>query len=644
MTDLATKHGAGDAADDARDGEFVDDSAQLGEDSAAEIRDDAEPSDETAEDDASDEQTDAAADTGAPDDVETGDGSSVEIDDDAAAVDDAIPAEDEIDDAEIVEDEAEPDAAEATGITPDPEVEVALDDEAELPTAAEETATIVAPVALDPTTAADPEPAAPAAALAATTAVLAAPVAAADGAGEGTGAIYAWAPAQPAPKKRRAGLWIGLAAGAAVIGMVAASVVLIAPGTSVAGVGVGFLTEGAASDALTQRLAETTIVLTGQGDDVELTGAELGASIDADALAARAYAEHPAWNVTQWFSEPIDAIVHLDAAAATPVLRAAAPSLYTDPVDATLDFDEATVSYVTTPGELGTGIDVEAVREALQAAFVAGDSRVDFAPVQADVPPETQAHVVEATAKGLNDIIDRAGFYIGDERVVPVSREVAASWLTVRPGDRGTFQVSVDEAAIQPIVDTIAAAVDVAPVNNAVITNSAGTVLREESNGTVGRAVEDTSDIAADYAEQLTHFDPVFELPMTEVPFTTVTLARRVEVNLSSQRAYFYENDVLVRDIIMSSGVAGSATPKGRFTVNGYSRVQSMGCFEGAPYCVRDVPYVTWFAPDVGFHGASALRNSLGYPQSHGCVNMWDSDAKWVYDWTANGTEVWVHS
>ncbi|GAA1927739.1 hypothetical protein GCM10009775_19780 [Microbacterium aoyamense] len=615
MTDLATKHGADSASDDAAP------------DADAEIIDDVDATDEIVDDTDAAPEPDAEADS---------------FEDDAVTEDAIAEAENE---------PAADDEALETAVVE--ESEVAVEDEAletavaiESDVAVEDTAVeaVESPVALDPSADAGSDSTAATAALAEATAVLApVPAPQVDG-GEPTDATYAWAPAEPAPKKRRTGLWIGLAAGAAVIGLVAASIVLIAPGTSVAGVGVGFLTEGAASDALTQRLDQTTIVLTGEGGDVELTAADLGASIDADALAATAYAEHPAWNVTQWFSEPIDAIVHLDAAAATPVLRAAAPSLYTDPVDATLEFDEATVSYITTPGELGTGVDVEAVREAIQAAFVAGDSRVEFTPVQADVQPETQAHVVEATAKGLNDIIDRAGFYIGTERVVPVSREVAASWLTVTPGDRGSFDVSVDAAAIQPVVDTIAATVDVAPVNNSVITNSAGTVLREESNGTPGRAVDDTSDFAADYAEQLTHFDPVFELPMTEVPFTTVTLARRVDVNLSTQRAYFYENDVLVRDIIMSSGVSGSATPQGRWTVNGYSRSQNMGCFDGAPYCVENVPWVTWFAPDVGFHGASSLRSSLGFPQSHGCVNMWDSDAKWVYDWTANGTEVNVHT
>ncbi len=57
-------------------------------------------------------------------------------------------------------------------------------------------------------------------------------------------AVYEWAPAEKAPHKSRKRLWIGLAAGVAVVGLVASSLVLIAPGTSVAGVPVGGLTAG----------------------------------------------------------------------------------------------------------------------------------------------------------------------------------------------------------------------------------------------------------------------------------------------------------------------------------------------------------------------------------------------------------------
>lgn len=460
----------------------------------------------------------------------------------------------------------------------------------------------------------------------------------------GDGPEYAWAPAEPAPKKRRWGLWIGIPAGAAVVGLVASSFVLIAPGTAVAGVPVGLMTPGAAAEAIETRLAETTIVLTGPAGDAEVTGADLGATIDAQALAEAAFADHPMWNPTGWFPSPVDAEIQVDAATATSALLDAAPELAVAPVDASVAFDAATVSYVVTPATPGEGIDLASVQQALEDAFLAGQSRVELEPTLAPVEAVTTTAIAEETAGRLNGMLDTAGFYVGEERVVPLDRAQVASWITLEPGDDGTIAVDVDQSGIQSVVDGLPAAVNREAVNAVAITNSAGKVLREETAGVTGRALESTDGLAADAASQLAAGDGVVELTVTETAFTTTTLARRVEVDLSAQRAYLFENDKVTTSFQISSGTAATPTPQGNFTVFGYTRQQSMGCFEGAEYCVRDVPYVTWFAPDIAFHGADALRSSLGYPQSHGCVNMWDDAAKFVYDWTAIGTEISVYS
>ena len=472
--------------------------------------------------------------------------------------------------------------------------------------------------------------------------------AAAVGAGDGSG-TFAWAPTEPQPKKKHTALWISAAAGVAVVALVASSLILIAPGTAVAGVPVGWLTPGAAADAIEQRLAETTVVLTGEGDDAEITGAELGAAVDAKALAEAAFAEHPMWNPTTWFAAT-DAEIELEPVAATAALREVAPQLYTDSTDATLAFDPATASYVATPAEPGTGIDVETVQAALQAAFEAGETRVQLEPVTAEVPADISTETADATAAELNGMLETAGFYVGEERTVPIDRATLAGWLTVSPDpENSAYEITADTAAIQTAVDALPAAVNRPAENGAVITNSAGKVLREEAPGISGREVGDTSSLASDFAAQLADGSAVIQTPVTEVAPIVATLARTIEVDLSSQTAHLFENGNVIRSYTISSGLSGTPTPTGRFTVNAYTRMQDMGalCYNPSAvnsYCTKNVPWITWFAPDIAFHGASAFRSRLGVPQSHGCVNMWNDDAKFVYDWTARGTEVWVHS
>ncbi|WP_374314172.1 L,D-transpeptidase family protein [Microbacterium sp.] len=454
---------------------------------------------------------------------------------------------------------------------------------------------------------------------------------------------FAWAPAEPRPRKSRKGLWIGIGAGVAAVALASTSLILIAPGTAVAGVGIGFLTPGAAIEAVQQRLATTTVVLTGEGGDAVVTGADLGASVDAEALVEAAYAEHPLWNVTAWFPASADAEITIDDDAATSALRAGAPQLYTDPVDATLSFDKESVAYVAEPDVPGAGVDVEAVRAALQEAFVAGDTKVELEPTLAAVQATTPTYVAESTATQLNAMLDTAGFYVGDERTVPVSRKVAASWLTVTPGEDGTFQITADEAAIEKLVPKLASAVDREPVKAQVVTDSAGEVLRELKAGVSGRALGDTGDVAGEYAAQLAAGDARYQLPVEETEFATTAIERRVEVDLSQQTLYMFENDQVIRSFPISSGLSETPTQQGSFRVFAFVPIQDMGCFPGAPYCTADIPWVAYFNGDQAFHGAY-WHNNFGNPMSHGCVNMPISTAKALYDWLDVGTEVWIHA
>lgn len=452
----------------------------------------------------------------------------------------------------------------------------------------------------------------------------------------------AWAPVEPAPKKRRLGLWIGLGVGIVALGAGAASMILIAPGTTVAGIPVGLMTPGAAADAIASHLAGTEVTLTGDGDGTVLTGADLGATVDATALADTAFAEHPLWNLGAWMGDPVPADIVLDPATATAALRGAVPASFDDPVDAGVVFDAASGTYVITPSETGTGIDVGDLTVAFTEAVSEGSRTLEYPGDAAEALPAVSDADATATATSLNTMLSTIGFYIGDERTVPVDPAVAASWLTVVDDD-GQLRVEADPQAIQATVDTLAPLVDRAPVNATNIVDSAGNVLRAEQEGAVGRALGDTSGVAEQFAQQLAAGDGVFRLTVAETPFETVNLFRRIEIDLGAQRAYLFENNAVVNSWAVSTGLPGTLTPTGNFKVFAHTRIQDMGCYEGAPYCTEDVPWITWFAPNIGFHG-TYWHNNFGQRMSHGCVNLPIDLAKYVYDWSPVGLEVSVYN
>lgn len=122
--------------------------------------------------------------------------------------------------------------------------------------------------------------------------------------------------------------------------------------------------------------------------------------------------------------------------------------------------------------------------------------------------------------------------------------------------------------------------------------------------------------------------------------------AKRVEVNVLLQTLTAYEGDTQVYQTKVSTGLPsndpipeGTRTTKGNFNIGTKSPSKHMGSLltSGAPgsYTLPGVPWTTFFIADYGvaFHG-TYWHNNFGLPMSHGCVNMRNEDALWLFRWS----------
>ncbi|MGO2747417.1 L,D-transpeptidase family protein [Microbacterium sp.] len=453
-----------------------------------------------------------------------------------------------------------------------------------------------------------------------------------------------WAPREPAPKKHRTGLWVGIGVGALLIAAGAASTILIAPGTTIEGIPVGGLTPGAAADVVTAHLSEVQITLGEADGSPVVTGADLGASVDAKALADTAFADHPMWNLGSWMSEPIAAGITLDPEVAHATLRSLVPSSYEDAVDASVVFDTASSTYTTTPAAVGTGIDLDALTVSLVEAVGTDTNTGSFSGAPADAPAAVSDADAADLAGNLNTMLSTVGFYVGEERTVPVAPAVAATWIDVVDDD-GELRVVADEGAIQATVDTLAAAVDRAPVAAETITNASGDVLRELTVGVNGRALGDTSTVASDFATKLESGNGVQPLDVTETPFETAALVREIDINLATQTVSAIENGSVVDSWYVSSGAGENATHTGSFQIGWKTSSQNMGnrdLTQAPNYYQPDVPWVMYFNGDEALHGVY-WHSNWGVTMSHGCVGMPIDKAEWLYGWSPEGVTVNVH-
>lgn len=125
------------------------------------------------------------------------------------------------------------------------------------------------------------------------------------------------------------------------------------------------------------------------------------------------------------------------------------------------------------------------------------------------------------------------------------------------------------------------------------------------------------------------------------------TEGKWIRVDLSEQIAVAYEGKTPIRAFRISSGLPNTPTVTGIFRIRTKVVSQTMTGGEGTMYYnLPGVKWVQYFYEDYSFHG-TYWHNNFGHPMSHGCVNMTNADAKWLFDWAAptwDGKTTWFKS
>jgi lipoprotein-anchoring transpeptidase ErfK/SrfK len=122
---------------------------------------------------------------------------------------------------------------------------------------------------------------------------------------------------------------------------------------------------------------------------------------------------------------------------------------------------------------------------------------------------------------------------------------------------------------------------------------------------------------------------------------------RWIRVDLSEQQVVAYEGITPIRGFVISSGLPRTPTVTGEFRIRTKVKVQTMSGGSGADYYnLPNVKWVQYFYQSYAFHG-TYWHNDFGRPKSHGCINMTNTDAKWLFDWAGpewDGKTVWFNS
>ncbi|MCJ7717343.1 MAG: L,D-transpeptidase [Anaerolineales bacterium] len=123
-----------------------------------------------------------------------------------------------------------------------------------------------------------------------------------------------------------------------------------------------------------------------------------------------------------------------------------------------------------------------------------------------------------------------------------------------------------------------------------------------------------------------------------------MTWNRWIEVDLYEQTIAVYENRELVFATLIATGIGPYYTYPGIFQIEEKEDLTRMRWLTDPAdaYNLESVPWTMYFDESRAFHGAY-WRANLGYPQSHGCVNMSVGDSHWLYNWAKIGDRVYVY-
>ena len=241
---------------------------------------------------------------------------------------------------------------------------------------------------------------------------------------------------------------------------------------------------------------------------------------------------------------------------------------------------------------------------------------------------------------------------------VPTAAQMGA-WIIYNkspPSAAPGLTLAVDPNAIKAYLATIAKQINVSAVTQKVnVQNGASSVYQQGQNG----LALNTDSLAASILAAVSAKQALtIEAPTDPVAFqtqynnsTALAFDQYIEVNLSQQHLWVYQNHQVIFDSPVTSGATGAGFPTatGQFAIYAKETNRHLVGTQYGPRYNYGVFVQYWmpFYQGFGLHDAS-WRSSFGgqdyyYGGSHGCINLPLATAAWLFNWSSVGTPVWVH-
>lgn len=325
-------------------------------------------------------------------------------------------------------------------------------------------------------------------------------------------------------------------------------------------------------------------------------------------------------------------------------------------IASTIAYDQTSQKFTVTVGRGGqepvTDSVVKAIDQALDTPGTTRTASITY--TQTDMPISEAAATTAAdqanAGLGLSITINN-----GDATTYKIPAATIASWtVTTADPAKGTIAVSYNKQAISDYMNgELGNHLNQTKTNQVDLVDTSGNVIMTKTKGVNGVTIKDTATVADQvYSALSANRSATLTVASDVTKFDTQqqTVTWKIVVDRSKQTATVYNNDQVVQTFNVCTGKTGKhETTPGNYFIYLKYQVQDMRGTndDGSQYLSPGVKWVSYFNGGQGFHTASwnAAGIASGDPTghgSHGCVNMNEADAKWIYDNCPDGTLVQV--